>query len=388
MRLAAGAIDKATKGVKAFDLPASWGQTGGLTFAIAFKMFGHELPAYAGNASSGSKMTQVDMDKRHVMIRLKRHVSELRVWVPEHLVGNPSTVDHVPDFKAATALWMANTAPRVMKTAEQKTAMTAFLLDVEAGVKGCTATSGAQKPYVLFEDCCRPKPLQALASGALDADARDMDEDKDDVGDMDAGDASDMDAGDAGGMDAGDAGSRGSSGSTVDVWSHYEESDEDDGPEHDDETAAAWRRDRLRASLQWEDMRVKLSRALDAAGVITIPVADTSGSMSGVPMRVSKALGSLLATANSHPAYKNKVLSFEEKCQTTTLDTSSCKDPHAQQRSIMKQMNAVPWGGSTDLESVFAEVARMETERLETASEEEARVKTVVIVISDMEVPP
>jgi len=349
---AGGAADKATKGVRAFGLPSAWGHTGGISQAIAFKMF-HARATVATTGSEASTGTHENEDlvkqqKRQVMAAYKKHVSQLRaVWVPEHLVGNPATVDCVPDFKKATALWMANTAPRVLKTADQKLKLKDFLSDVERGVKGCTVTSGGQKPYVLFEACCQPRPrLDDVRPWGL----------RDEIKSLRA-DCSDTLSEQSG--------------------------DEDTPREEDTPTVASWRSQRKVAHLQFQAMVKKLATLLDNTGVIAVPVSDTSGSMEGVPMRVSVALGALLAMANSDPAYHNKVLSFEEECSVTTLDTTSFSDPDATERSVKKQMGELPWGGSSNLESVFQKVAELERERLAVAP---VSKKLVVIVFTDMEV--
>jgi hypothetical protein len=341
-----GAIDKATKGVRAFDLPPAWGQTGGISQAIAFKLFktSSSIARMEDACPPPSNEQLVRLHKRQVMAAYKKHVSGLRAaWVPEHLVGNPATVDCVPDFKKATALWMANTAPRVLKTDEQKKRHKAFLSDVERGVKGCTATSGGQKPYVLFEACCAPKPDPA-GETYTDEDGSDAVEE-----------------------------------------CGPQEGDEDAPGGGDTPTVAAWRSQRKVAHLQFQDMVKKLATLLDKTGVVAVPVSDTSGSMQGVPMRVSVALGALLAMANTDPAYHNKVLSFEEECTVTTLDTTSCRDPDATERSVREQMGELPWGGSSNLESVFQKVAELERERLAATP---VSKKLVVIVFTDMEVHP
>ena len=350
-----GAADKACKGVRAFNLPPAWGHTGGISQAIAFNMFHARATALTAEFAWGASIAEyehaVNQQKRQVMAAYKKHVSQLRAaWVPEHLVGNPATVDCVPDFKQATALWMANTAPRVLKTDDQKLKLKDFLSDVEQGVKGCTVTSGGQKPYVLFEACCEPKPC--------------LNDDQPwepvDEGLSPRGECRDTLAEPSG--DGGDAPGVGG----------------DDTP-----AVAAWRSQRKVAHLQFQCMVNKLATLLDKTGVVAVPVADTSGSMDGVPMRVSVALGALLAMANTDPAYHNKVLSFEEACTVTTLDTTSCRDPDATERSVEQQMNQLPWGGSSNLESVFQKVAELERERLAVTP---VSKKLVVIVFTDMEV--
>lgn len=346
-----GAVDKATKGVREFDLPLAWAQKGGISQAIAFKMFGHTMRPIPGDVveGGGEHAKLVALQKRQVMAAFKRHVSGIRgTWVPEHLVGNPATVGRSPDFTKATSLWLANSAHRVLKTPAQKEDLKKFYSDVEKGVKGCTVTSGGQKPYVLFEACCVRKPGRPAGGGGEERGAGDydgMDEDED----------------------------------SLDERVSDDEGEDTDG-------MAEWRSERKRAHLSFGNMIEKLAAVLRESGVVTIPVADTSPSMSGVPMRVSVALGTLLARANSDLAYRNKVLSFDSECSVTTLDTTSCKDPDAVERCVMKQMRGTPWGGSSNLESVMFQVARMEKERL--AGAPGSSKKLVVVVFSDMEVCP
>jgi len=352
-----GAVDKATKGVREFDLPLAWAQKGGISQAIAFKMFGHTMRPIPGDVveGGGEHAKLVALQKRHVMAAFKRHVSGIRsTWVPEHLVGNPATVGRSPDFTKATSLWLANSAHRVLKTPAQKEDLKKFYSDVEKGVKGCTVTSGGQKPYVLFEACCVRKPGRPAGGGGEERGAGGMDED---------------------GMDEDE-----------DSLDERASDDDEDDEGEDTDGMAEWRSERKRAHLSFGNMIEKLAAVLRESGVVTVPVADTSPSMSGVPMRVSVALGTLLARANSDLAYRNKVLSFDSECSVTTLDTTSCKDPDAVERCVMKQMRAAPWGASSNLESVMFQVARMEKERL--AGAPGSSKKLVVVIFSDMEVCP
>jgi len=77
-----------------------------------------------------------------------------------------------------------------------------------------------------------------------------------------------------------------------------------------------------------------------------VALSDVSGSMHGTPMVVSIALG-ILVSEMSNPAFKNRVLTFEDDPRWHQLPEGA---------SIVEKVNILaeaPWGGSTDLEKAL-----------------------------------
>jgi len=77
-----------------------------------------------------------------------------------------------------------------------------------------------------------------------------------------------------------------------------------------------------------------------------VPLSDVSGSMYGVPMEVSIALG-IGVSEITHPAFQNMVLTFESRPRWHHLNAS---DTIVQK---VRSLNNAPWGGSTDFEAAF-----------------------------------
>ncbi len=95
---------------------------------------------------------------------------------------------------------------------------------------------------------------------------------------------------------------------------------------------------------QWRAIRQKTE---EAGGLRrTVVLSDVSGSMSGVPMDVSIALGILISEVNAE-TFKNYVMTFHEKPSWVNL--SGCK---TLQEKVATLQNA-PWGGSTNFEGAF-----------------------------------
>jgi hypothetical protein len=151
-----GAHDKAAKGVKAFELPESWGGTGGISQAIAFRMYGHLLKKSETDGVA-SVVLPVDEQKRFIMSKYKKQLSTLRKgWVPESLEGSTETYTQTPDLTKVTGRWLSYKRARILKSDEQKANFEGFTKKVENGEKGFTVTSGHTKPHLLFAEACKP----------------------------------------------------------------------------------------------------------------------------------------------------------------------------------------------------------------------------------------
>ncbi|KAJ1425035.1 hypothetical protein B484DRAFT_451289 [Ochromonadaceae sp. CCMP2298] len=77
-----------------------------------------------------------------------------------------------------------------------------------------------------------------------------------------------------------------------------------------------------------------------------VPLSDVSGSMEGIPMLVSIALGILVSEVN-HPAFRDRVLSFDSNPSWINLTGLGSI---AQKVDVMRQ---APWGGSTNIQKAF-----------------------------------
>uniref|UniRef100_A0A7N0UU27 Uncharacterized protein n=1 Tax=Kalanchoe fedtschenkoi TaxID=63787 RepID=A0A7N0UU27_KALFE len=125
------------------------------------------------------------------------------------------------------------------------------------------------------------------------------------------------------------------------------------------------------AELQWsrmvEDMKKK--GKLDNC----IAVCDVSGSMSGIPMEVSVALGLLLSELSEEP-WKGNVITFSADPQLHIIEGDTLKD----KTDFIRSMD---WGMNTDLRKVFDRL-------LEVAVNGKLSVKQMVkrvFIFSDME---
>lgn len=97
------------------------------------------------------------------------------------------------------------------------------------------------------------------------------------------------------------------------------------------------------AELQWADILTQFRGGKRSY----IPISDVSGSMNGVPMEVSIALGVLLSMI-SHPSFADLVLTFHDEPSWVNL-----KDCVTLAEKVAKLREA-PWGGSTNLIASFA----------------------------------
>lgn len=95
---------------------------------------------------------------------------------------------------------------------------------------------------------------------------------------------------------------------------------------------------------QWRAIRQKTE---EAGGLKrTVVLSDVSGSMNGVPMEVSIALGILISEVNA-ATFRDHVMTFHEKPSWVNL--SGCK---TLKEKVAKVAQA-PWGGSTNFEGAF-----------------------------------
>jgi hypothetical protein len=97
--------------------------------------------------------------------------------------------------------------------------------------------------------------------------------------------------------------------------------------------------------LQWQQIVENTSKLGNFEDSIVL--SDVSGSMDGVPMEVSIALGILISSLTAEP-FRNTVISFHTN-PTVHIIPDSCTTLQ-QKVECMKQ---VPWGGTTDLYKVF-----------------------------------
>jgi hypothetical protein len=97
--------------------------------------------------------------------------------------------------------------------------------------------------------------------------------------------------------------------------------------------------------LQWQQIVENTSKLGNFEDSIVL--SDVSGSMDGVPMEVSIALGILISSLTSEP-FRNMVISFDTN-PTAHIIPDSCTT--LQQK--VESMKEVPWGGTTDLYKVF-----------------------------------
>ena len=78
-----------------------------------------------------------------------------------------------------------------------------------------------------------------------------------------------------------------------------------------------------------------------------VVVSDVSGSMHGVPLMVSIALGILLSSKNTSESFQNQLITFDTNPQF--VDLGDCK---TLLEKIIK-VKTMQWGGSTDLQKTF-----------------------------------
>ena len=102
-------------------------------------------------------------------------------------------------------------------------------------------------------------------------------------------------------------------------------------------------------------------------------MADVSGSMSGTPMQVAIALG-ILTSEVSHPAFRDKVLTFDSRPRWHDLSAETSLVGKVQ------SLARAPWGGSTN----FAEAMRLIAELVQRERLEQHDIPDL-LVVSDMQ---
>ncbi|KAH7856531.1 hypothetical protein Vadar_002533 [Vaccinium darrowii] len=125
------------------------------------------------------------------------------------------------------------------------------------------------------------------------------------------------------------------------------------------------------AELQWKRMVDDIAKK----GKLTncMAICDVSGSMEGIPMEVSVALGLLISELSEEP-WKGKLITFSANPQPHTIQGDSL-------RSKTNFIRRMEWGMNTDFQKVFDRI--LEVAVKEKLSEDQM-IKTV-FVFSDME---
>lgn len=92
---------------------------------------------------------------------------------------------------------------------------------------------------------------------------------------------------------------------------------------------------------QWKSIREAVEK--DGQLKSIVPLCDVSGSMAGIPMEVSIALGILISEI-AEPAFKDHILTFDTN--PTWVSFADCKTL----KDKVYKARTAPWGGSTDLQ--------------------------------------
>jgi hypothetical protein len=120
----------------------------------------------------------------------------------------------------------------------------------------------------------------------------------------------------------------------------------------------------------WNDIRNKLGIDQLKKSVI---MSDVSGSMNGVPMAVSIALGIMISEINDSE-FKDRVMTFES--QPSWVNLSNCSNLITK----VRKLQGAPWGGSTNLDGALQLIIdRMVQTKLQIGEEPED-----LIIITDM----
>ncbi|EOY06228.1 hypothetical protein QUC31_016386 [Theobroma cacao] len=125
------------------------------------------------------------------------------------------------------------------------------------------------------------------------------------------------------------------------------------------------------AELQWSRMVGDLAKK----GKLTncIAVCDVSGSMEGIPMEVSVALGLLVSELSEEP-WKGKVITFSANPELHLIQGDTLKD----KTQFVRDMD---WGANTDFQKVFDQILSV---AVEGKLSEDQLIKRI-FVFSDME---
>ncbi|OMO95317.1 hypothetical protein COLO4_15988 [Corchorus olitorius] len=125
------------------------------------------------------------------------------------------------------------------------------------------------------------------------------------------------------------------------------------------------------AELQWSRMVEDLAKKGKLKNCIA--VCDVSGSMEGIPMEVSVALGLLVSELSEEP-WKGKVITFSENPELHLIKGDTLKA----KTEFVRRMD---WGGNTDFQKVFDQILSV---AVEGKLSEEQLIKRI-FVFSDME---
>lgn len=123
---------------------------------------------------------------------------------------------------------------------------------------------------------------------------------------------------------------------------------------------------------QWRVMQEEVKK-LGKLGR-TLVLSDVSGSMSGLPMQISVAMGILISSCCDVEEFKNIIISFHENPQFHDIKGDNLLEK-------IKCILATPWGGSTNFQAVFD----MILERATKYKISEEKMPERIIVISDMQ---
>lgn len=107
---------------------------------------------------------------------------------------------------------------------------------------------------------------------------------------------------------------------------------------------------------QWKQMLSDLREKMENSGINfrkTLALCDTSGSMYGIPMNVSIALG-LIISGLTNDEFKNLIVTFES--DPHFINIPNAEEDIIKAISFMCDINRFPWGGSTNFSAVFTKL--------------------------------
>jgi hypothetical protein len=361
--------DKATRGVRAFDLPKDW--NGGLAQAIAWKLFGGLVKKDENDGINGVVFSLAE-SKRFVMTRYSKLLSEIRrTWVPESLEGCKETCKDSPKLNLCTARWRLYRSRQTQTTKAQKDKITEYYKNVAAGAPGFKPlTSGGNRPHILMRECCIEKPTFPTEDEQMDT----ISEENSTAGTINCEDGETINE------------------ETIYEETIYEETINEETIKLTDAEMAdeiqQWEIQRNGAVLQFESMIDSVKKKLADKNVEIITVVDVSGSMTqckNVPMDVAVSMGIIMAMsqASSSPYAKN-VLTFETTCRVTpiTVFDNENIDRFDRIKEAREEVMSGRAGFSTNLLSVFERVVELESKRVRVEGEP---IKPLfVVIITDM----
>lgn len=115
----------------------------------------------------------------------------------------------------------------------------------------------------------------------------------------------------------------------------------------------------------------------------TVVMSDVSGSMSGIPMQVSIALGLIIAAVQTGEAWKNRILTFD------STPVWHVVDPEKTLKEQVTSLQNAPWGGSTDLQKAIdlviqvAKAAGIPTAK-NASPDDDLKMPKQFIILTDM----